>query len=137
METTLKSAPLWIVPEGPGVASVAVLGSAASHALRQADHRAPQGEPSRAQRPENIGFPTWHAPATSCGCLRHRMIISRPLWLRVGSRCRVRPCCASCTRLRPRGSCSDMGSISPPALSCARGCARLQTPLCALRLYRF
>ena len=56
METTLKSAPLWIVPEGPGVASVAVLGSAASHALRQADHPSParRAIPSAATREYRI-----------------------------------------------------------------------------------
>lgn len=56
METTLKSAPLWIVPEGPGVANVAVLGSAASHALRQADHPSPakRAIPSAATREYRI-----------------------------------------------------------------------------------
>ncbi len=41
METSLKSAPVWIVPEGPQVASVAALGSAASHSSRGADHPSP------------------------------------------------------------------------------------------------
>jgi len=40
METTLKSAPVWIVPEDTGIGNVAVLESAASH-LRGADRASP------------------------------------------------------------------------------------------------
>jgi DNA-binding IclR family transcriptional regulator len=41
MEITLKSAPVWIVPESPGVPNVAALGCAASDSLRGADHPSP------------------------------------------------------------------------------------------------
>ncbi len=41
METTLKSAPVWIVPEGPVVHSVTALGSAGSVSLRGADSPSP------------------------------------------------------------------------------------------------
>lgn len=56
METSLKSAPVWVVPEGPEVASVAVLGSAASHSLREADRPSPakQAIPSATTREYRI-----------------------------------------------------------------------------------
>ena len=41
METTLKSAPVWIVPEGPGVPNVPALGSATGASLRGTDHPSP------------------------------------------------------------------------------------------------
>jgi IclR family acetate operon transcriptional repressor len=41
METTLKSAPLWIVQEGPEVPNVAAPGSATGASLRGADHTSP------------------------------------------------------------------------------------------------
>ena len=41
METTLKSAPVWIVPEGPGVPDVPALGSATGDSLRGSDHPSP------------------------------------------------------------------------------------------------
>lgn len=46
METTLKSAPLWIVPEGPGIPNVSALGSATSPSLRRADHPSPAKQAS-------------------------------------------------------------------------------------------
>ena len=43
METNLKAAPAWIVPDDPGVPSVAALGSPTSHSLRRADRSSPAG----------------------------------------------------------------------------------------------
>ncbi|HJX65590.1 MAG TPA: IclR family transcriptional regulator [Polyangia bacterium] len=41
METNLKAAPAWLVPDDPGVPRVAALGSPTSHSLRRADRPSP------------------------------------------------------------------------------------------------
>ena len=52
METNLKSAPLWVLPDGPGVPNVTALGSATS--LRRADHLAKRGLPGVTTREYRI-----------------------------------------------------------------------------------
>ena len=54
METTLKSAPLWSVPDGPGVPDVATMGAVTSHALRGHSPRAFAGAATREYRIPNL-----------------------------------------------------------------------------------
>ncbi|GEM_PF-87712 len=59
METNLKAVPAWMVPEDPGVPSVAALGSPTSHSLRRADRQSPAeravpGAPTREYRIPNL-----------------------------------------------------------------------------------